>query len=47
MVASERTLTLSDMLRKQSEILAGDGMDTEAVAASTEAQHLRLLALLS
>lgn len=47
MITGERTLTLADMLRKQAEILAGAGMDTEAVAASTEALHLRLLALLS
>ena len=42
----QRTLTLAEILEKQSVILTAEGMTMEATAATIEANHLRLLALL-
>ncbi|MGI9524691.1 MAG: hypothetical protein ACR2PG_23930 [Hyphomicrobiaceae bacterium] len=40
------TLTLAEILEKQSAILYGQGMGSEAVAVSAEAKQLKLLAQL-
>ena len=42
----QRTLTLAEILERQSVILTTEGMTMEATAAIIEANHLRLLALL-
>ncbi|MEM7749063.1 MAG: hypothetical protein AAF346_12460 [Pseudomonadota bacterium] len=42
----QRTLTLAEILEKQSIILSREGMTIEATAATIEANQLRLLALL-
>ena len=42
----QQTLRLAEILEKQSIILTKEGMTVEATAATVEANHLRLLALL-
>ena len=42
----QRTMELAEILELQSILLSGEGLTSEATAASIEAQHLRLLALL-